>query len=322
MIRWLFTILMIIVATGSFAKNEVKATIGTQQMKVGDQTTIDLEVYYSAENENIIFPALQDTISKFIEIIEVEDIDTTFDEDDVTKKILHQQLVITSWDTGYHVVPPFKFVVGGDTLETNPLILNVTNIDLDPEKDIKDIKDIEEVPFSLIDYLLARKTVLGIILGAILLIALSYLLYKRYQNRSQAEEAPTVPKEAADIVAKRKLDELKEKQLWQSGEVKSYYSELSFIVREYLENRYKVHALEQTTDETLLLIKSVVEGQDNIKKFSFILQLADMAKFAKQQPVASENEQALSYGYSFIESTKYIEKSDDSEANIKTEENA
>lgn len=309
--RLILTILILIFTSSLFANNEVKATIGTQQMKVGDQTTIDLEVFYSAENENIIFPALQDTITKFIEIVNIEDIDTTFDEDDVTQKILHQTLTITSWDTGYHVVPPFKFVVGRDTLETNPLVLNITNIDLNPEQDIKDIKDIEDVPFSLLDYLLARKTEIGAIIGILLALVIAYFLYKRFKNRPKSEKEAIVPKEAADILAIRKLDELQEKKLWQNGQVKAFYSELSFIVREYLENRYEVRALEQTTDETLVLLNSIVDDQESIKKFGFILQLADMAKFAKQQPISSENEQALNYGYAFIEVTKFIESTEE-----------
>lgn len=313
MMRIVFSILLAFFAFTSTAQNKVKATIGTQQMKVGDQTTIDLEVFYSAEDENIIFPALQDTISKFIEIVSIQDIDTTFDEEDVTKKILHQELIITSWDTGYHVIPPFLFVVGNDTLKTNPLVLNVSNVALDPEQDIKDIKDVVDVPFSLLDYLLARKSQIAIILGILLLLILAYLLYRRYQNRPQEEQAAIVPKEAADIVAIRQLDALKSEELWQKGEVKQYYSELSFILREYLENRYQVHALEQTTDETLLILNSVVNNQDDIKQFAFILQLADMAKFAKSQPVGSENEQALNYAYSFVESTKFIETTEELE---------
>lgn len=322
MMRWLLLILCLAFAFASFSSNEVKATIGSQQLKVGDQTTIDLEVFYSAENENIVFPALQDTITKFIEIVTIDDIDTTFDEEDVTKKILHQTLTITSWDTGYHVVPPFEFVVGGDTLKTNPLILNVSDVALDPEQDIKDIKDVQEVPFSLMDYLLARKKEIAIILGILLAIVLAYLFYKKYKNRPMKEETIIVPKEAADVVALRKLDELKAKELWQAGKVKSYYSELSFVVREYLENRYEVNALEQTTDETLLLLHSVINDQENIKKFGYILQLSDMAKFAKQQPIGSENEQALNFAYAFIESTKFIEQNQDSEINQKDSQNA
>ncbi len=312
--RTILAILMTFIGLSVFAENQVKATIGTQQMKVGDQTTIDFEVYYSAEEENIIFPALQDTITKFIEIIEVNNIDTTFDEEDVTKKILHQRLVITSWDTGYHVIPPFSFVVGGDTLKTNPLILNVTGIDLNPEQDIKDIKDVEDVPFSLLDYLLANKISIGIILLIVLLIILSVLLYKRYKNRPKQDQEIIVPKEAADSVAIRKLDELKAKKLWQDGKIKAYYSELSFILREYLEHRYQVRALEQTTDETLLLLKSILKDEMAlIQHFDFILQLADMAKFAKQQPVASENEQAMKLAYEFVEQTKFIDQEEDKE---------
>lgn len=297
-------------------QNEVTATIGTQDIKIGDQTTIDLEVTFSAAEETLIFPALKDTITKFIEVVEIGNIDTTFDEDDITKKILTQRLTITSWDSGYHVIPPFTFVVGGDTLKTNPLVLNVSSVQITPEQDIKDIKTILEVPFSLTDWLLNHKLPIGLGILVIILIIVAIVLYKKYKNRPVVEKEIVVPKEAADIVATRKLQELSNKKLWQDGQVKAYYSELSFILREYLENRYLVHALELTTDETITLIKSgLISEKETIEKLNSILILADMAKFAKQKPIGSENEDAYKNALLFVSLTKYVDEPKPEEKN-------
>jgi hypothetical protein len=293
----------------TISNDDVVATIGTQDIKVGEQTTIDLEVTYSAAEEELIFPALQDTITKFIEIVEIGNIDTTFDEDDVTLKILSQRITITSWDSGYHVIPPFTFVVGGVTLKTNPLVLNVNDVEITEEQDIKDIKTILEVPFSLTDYLLSNKKPIGIGLLILLIIVVAIIMYRRYKNRPVVEEEVIVPKEAADLVATRKLQELSDKKLWQDGKVKAYYSDLSFIIREYIENRYLVHALELTTDETIALINSgLITDKETIKKLEEILLLADMAKFAKQQPIGSENEDAYKNALQFVSLTKYIDE--------------
>ncbi len=289
--------------------NGVTATIGTQEIKVGDQTSIELEITYSATDENIEFPALKDTLTKEIEIVEFGNIDTTFDEDDVTKKMLYQKLTITSWDSGYHVIPPFEFKIGGQSYKTNPLVLNVVDVEISPEQDIKDIKGIIEVPFSITDWLLSKKKTIGLgfLIGVIVVIAM--VLYKKYKNRPKAEEEVVVPKEAADIVATRKLEELAQKKLWQSGKVKAYYSELSFILREYLENRYLVHVLELTTDETIALINNgLIKEKQTIQKLESILLLADMAKFAKQQPIGSENEDAYKNALLFLSLTKYVDE--------------
>lgn len=298
------------------AQNEVSATIGTQEIKIGEQTTIELEVSYSAAIESLIFPALQDTISKFIDIVEISKIDTIFDPEDVTKKYLNQTITITSWDSGYYVIPPFTFVVGSDTLKTNPLVLNVKNVSVEAQQDIKDIKTIIEVPFSLIDWLLSNKIPISIGLLIVILLILAIVFYRRYKNRPVVEKEVVVPKEAADLVATRKLQELFDKKLWQAGHVKMYYSELSFILREYLENRYLVNALELTTDETITLINSnLIAEKETVKKLHNILILADMAKFAKQQPIGAENEEAYKNALLFVSLTKYVNEPKEEKTN-------
>lgn len=289
--------------------NEVKATIGTKDIKVGEQTTIEFEVSYSAAEENIIFPALKDTLTKNIEVVEFGNIDTTFDEEDITKKLLTQRLIITCWDSGYYVIPPFTFEIGGKAYKTNPLILTVKDVKITEEQDIKDIKSILEVPFSLSDWVLSNKTPIGLIFLVIALLIIAILLFKKYKNRPIKEEVVVVPKEAADLLATRKLSELFDRKLWQGGQIKAYYSELSFILREYLENRYLFHALELTTDETITLINNgLISEKQTIKKLESILILADMAKFAKQKPVGSENDDAYKNALLFVSLTKYIDE--------------
>jgi len=199
-------------------------------------------------------------------------------------------------------------------------LLTVNTIPLQPDQDIKDIKDIMEVPFSLMDWLLAHKLPIGLTILAIVLIIVGIILYRRYLNTPKTEEKTFVPKEAADIVANRKLDELKNKKLWQKGDVKEYYSELSYIVREYIENRFQLRALELTTDEIIALSKGISEIEKREEsKLEQILMLADMAKFAKQQPIATENEEALKNAYLFIEQTaiKVIAEEGKTEENSK-----
>ncbi|KAA3648928.1 MAG: hypothetical protein DWP98_08285 [Bacteroidetes bacterium] len=316
MMKRFFYLLLFLISSPLIAQNEVSATIGTQEIKIGEQTTIELEVSYSAAIESLIFPALQDTISKFIDIVEISKIDTIFDPEDVTKKYLNQTITITSWDSGYYVIPPFTFVVGSDTLKTNPLVLNVKNVSVEAQQDIKDIKTIIEVPFSLIDWLLSNKIPISIGLLIVILLILAIVFYRRYKNRPVVEKEVVVPKEAADLVATRKLQELFDKKLWQAGHVKMYYSELSFILREYLENRYLVNALELTTDETITLINSnLIAEKETVKKLHNILILADMAKFAKQQPIGAENEEAYKNALLFVSLTKYVNEPKEEKTN-------
>lgn len=316
---WFIWMAFVVAAFSTQAQN-ASALLDHNEIKIGEQTSIELTLRFPAAEKSIMMPALQDTITKFIEVIEVSNIDTTFDEEDITTKIFTQKITITSWDSGMHVIPPFKFVFGNDTLLSEPLLLTVNTIPLQADQDIKDIKDIMEVPFSLMGWILAHKLPIGLTLLAIVLTLVGIILYRKYLNTPKTEEKAFVPKEAADIVANRKLDELKNKKLWQKGDVKEYYSELSYILREYIENRFQLRALELTTDETIALSKGISEIEKREKsKLEQVLMLADMAKFAKQQPIATENEEALKNAYLFIEQTalKAIAEEGETEENFK-----
>ncbi len=93
-----------------------------------------------------------------------------------------------------------------------------------------------------------------------------------------------------------RLNEWKEKLLWQNNKIKEYYYELTEIVRGYIERELKVTALENTTDEVLAMIKdfknvdSIETSKETIKKLKDLLQEADLVKFAKSKPLAIEIE--------------------------------
>lgn len=301
-------IVLFSISCSAFAQ-EFTAKLSTPEIRIGEQATIEFECSFSAAEKQIMLPALKDTISKFIEVIDVSKVDTTFDEDDITRKYFNQKITITSWDSGLHVIPPFKVILGGKELFSEPILLSVVTVELIKDQDIRDIKGIIEVPFSLWDWILSNKNIIGSLLAFILLTIVAYFLWKKYQNKPTEKVVEIVPKEKADIVAERKLKELEAKKVWQKGDVKAYHSELSYVVREYIENRFEINALEQTTDEiSMLLVAHPEIDKTELAKLTQLLQLADMAKFAKQQPIAVENEQALKNAYNFIGSTKLEEK--------------
>jgi len=288
---------------------DVHVQLQDKEIKIGEQTTLDWELSCSITEKDLILPQLKDTISKFIQIVDISEVDTTFDEEEIETKIYRQRITITSWDSGFHVIPPLTFKIGDKTFETEALLLSVTTIPIEANQDIKDIKAIIDVPFSFVEWIKENKWTILLILLGILLIAVSIYLYLKYRNRPQLEFAPLVPKEAADSLALRKLADLKSKKLWQASKVKLYYIELSHIVREYIENRYQLNALELTTDETMALVKHSTDVQEKLgQDLEQMLMLADMAKFAKQLPMASENEASLKFAFRFVEETKYIEE--------------
>lgn len=285
---------------------EAMAILQDKEIRIGDQTTLEIRLTSAADGKEVEFPTLIDTISGKIEIVKISDIDTSYDENDISIRVLSQVITITSWDSGYHAIPPFVFKIEGEEFKTEAQLLAVSSVSIEPEADIKDIKAIMEVPFSLWDWILVNKFKIGGIITILLLIALGIFLLKRFKREKPIEQV-FVPKEEADVVALRQLRELEMAKLWQNGKVNPYYTQISHILREYLENRFQLSALERTTDEIDLLLKYHKE-LDERKQAQLVelLRVADMAKFAKQEPLPSENEEAIKYAYLFIEETRLV----------------
>jgi hypothetical protein len=145
--------------------------------------------------------------------------------------------------------------------------------------------------------------VLLVLLAAALILVIIRLL-KRFKKTARHEEVVVNP-DPAHVIAFRDLEKLKNEQLWQKGEVKSYYSRLTEILRQYLENRYSVYSLEMTTSETLdELIKTGFKKDDLYTMLKTILNGSDLVKFAKYKPEPSENESHFENSWAFVDKTK------------------
>ncbi len=171
---------------------------------------------------------------------------------------------------------------------------------------IAPIKTIITEPTNLSDYL-----IYFIILGIVLLGGLIYLLVTKYWSvrkaiptDEQEEEKIILP---PHVVALEKLTQLADEKLWQKGEVKRYQSELTYIIREYLEGRYSIAALESTTSEIISQLKTTLTDPAHQSSLQRILQVADLVKFAKAQPDEEVHISFLNEAEGFVHATKLDE---------------
>ena len=145
----------------------------------------------------------------------------------------------------------------------------------------------------------------SILLFFYIIIILQGFIIKKYVFNTKPKIKKVIPKVIipADVTALKELTELDKQQLWQSGKIKDYQSELSEIIRRYTENRFNFIALELATDEILkeLEIRLNAEQLANIRT---LLQRADLAKFAKSKPNNSENEESMTLAKQFVNNTK------------------
>jgi len=290
-------------ATFTYAQQvTVNARMDTTNILIGDQIRLFLEVNQPA-GLPVIFPNIADTLTDKVEVIDRSDIDTQKSADNRLNLI--QRLIITSFDSGLYFIPPFKFAVKNqgatDTMLSNALTLNVNTFNIDSVKGITDIKPPLEAPFRLSEIM--RFIIIGLVV--ILLAFAGYYIYIKYKRKEPIIRWRAKPKEPAHIVALRNLDILTEKKLWQQNRIKEYYTELTDIVRIYIEDRFMIMAMEQVSEEILERF-SYTKLIDSFmyEKLKRILSLSDLVKFAKLIPLPDENDLMLKNAYEFVLKTK------------------
>ncbi|MBL0328962.1 MAG: hypothetical protein IPP64_05995 [Bacteroidetes bacterium] len=309
----LLMLVVLAIPVASFAQ-KIKATakLDSNEIQIGQQVKLELSIQYRVDNGKriqVLWPEIADTIRKEVEVVSQSKIDTIVDKNDPFLFTQTQILSITSFDSGYWAIPPFKFLAGDTNgVYTDPLLLQVSTMTVDTTQAIKDIKEPYEQTYNWMDWIKDNMLVVWVILGAILVIVILLLIFKYTRKVKPVMVEVEIPKIPAHIIAFEKLDDLKTQNLWQEGKLKLYHSQLTDIIREYIENRYKIQAMEQTTDEILFGFRNVAIDEDSKSKLKQVLLLADLVKFAKEQPLPTENDLSMSNSYAFINGTKKDEE--------------
>jgi hypothetical protein len=279
----------------------VKAELDTNRALIGDQMKLQLFVD-KPENMRVDFPLIKDTLTNKIEIISAGKIDTTQSAEGRLK--LHQELLIAAFDTGLLMVPPQGFVIhmneSSDTLKTLPVYFEIVSLPLDST--IRDIKANYKAPISFLEiypYLLAA------VVAGLFVWLLVYYIQKRRRKEQLAYDK--VPSELPEVIALRELEKLKMEKAWLQRSVKLYYIRLTEILRIYLERRYNVMALEQTTGEILYSLKKSECTSADLDLLGGILNLADLVKFAKVVPDQVENASQVDLAIDFVRNTSFRE---------------
>jgi len=257
----------------------VKAEIDTTNIRIGEQFQLKISV---DETQNVIIPKIQ---LKGLEVIDSTRIDTI-------KNSLIRRYILTGFDSGAFYIPQQQIFVKNQAFLTDSILINIATIAIDTAKVKKfPIKSIKKEPYTFDDFRIYIYLIL-----AILAIIGFWIYWFVIRKRKETEDAPTYRTLPPFEEAILRLNELDEKLLWQNNKIKEYYSELTEIVRGYIERELKVPALENTTDEVLAMIKdfknadSIETSKETIKKLKDLLQEADLVKFAKSKPLAIEIE--------------------------------
>lgn len=258
---------------------QVTSAIDVSSIKIGEQITYNIQVDTDSTNL-VVFPEGQ-TFSP-LEMIESYAVDTTKNKD---KFSLIKKYGLTQFDSGAYTIPRQKIIVGDKTFFTDSLKVAVNTIEVDTSKqglyDIKPIIEVNKRGSNWWKYLLIALLIIGVIAAAL------WWFIWRQKPLTEAEKIALLPPYDRAKLALQKLDEshyLKHEQL------KDYYSELTLIIRKYLDEKVYDHALESTTDELISKLRLLKDGNqidlstETIKNLESILRRADLVKFAKSAP--------------------------------------
>ena len=292
----------------------VQSLVSSDSMMIGDQIEYTIHVE-AAENVTFRMPQLVDTLSRDLEVLGLSATDTSRVEGFL---LVDHSYVITGFESGTQIVPSqpviYRFRETTDTARSMPLLIHVFDPVVDTTQQIKPIKPPVNTPVSF------REVIPWVALGTVswLVATLIMALVWIYRQRMKDPEGFLAkPLEPAHVVAFRELDRLKEKKLWESGQVKSFYTRLTEISRHYIERQYGIPAMERTTEEILEAFRrSNTEDPLLDEMLKELLQLADLVKFAKEDPLPVDNQTNLNNAYLFVQKTYplfYFETGDEIE---------
>jgi len=280
---------------------QARVKLEPDSIMIGQRAKLTIEV--DAPRGSIVLPpALSDTLSDKIELLSFGKLDTiSSDKETIT---IRQEMAVTAWSPGFIVIPPLPFIMisASDTIkvDSEPCLLQVQGVDIAENDAPFDIKPIFRMPVSLAE-ILVWWIPISLFLGLVIGFILWYLKRRKYKPAAESIwEKPEIP---AYIAAISSLEGLKNKKLWQNGKVKLYYSELTFILRMYLEKRFGIIALEMTSTEILQVLPLQLKDEELTESLKYILEVADLVKFAKFEPQPQQNDECLEMALDFVKRT-------------------
>jgi hypothetical protein len=300
-------IFALLVAMGSFYTGQsqsikVDAHLEKATIPLGDQTKLHLTVRFNVK-DTVNFPKLADSLLAKVPIVSVNKPDTSFDKNDISIETIDRSYTITSFDTGQYVIPQYEFKTKEGVLKTAELVLTISPVAVDTSKGVYDIKQPIQVSYSWLEWIKDNWPKVAFPILAVLVI-IGIIWYLRKRPKKEVPVKPAEPEKPEHIIALDKLYALRDQKLWQQDRAKEYYSEMSDVMRDYLERRYGIHANEQTTDEIFASLRYMDITEPDRAKLKQILVLADLVKFAKEKPLAAENEQSISNAIDFVMTTQ------------------
>ncbi len=289
----------------------VKARLDSVSVLMGRLTTLRLEVVEDAGSHGgfeLLEAARQQGRPYATVCGDSVELRTSFATDTVDlgsgRIQINYAVPVQAFDSGSYRLPELLYRAGTDSVRSNQVSLRVVPVNVTAEDPIAGYASVakpegksifDNVPDWLYDYWW---------LIIILLLAIGFGIWMLTRPKQQGliparkKPAPT-PYE----VAMTRLKALKSRKLWEQGMEKEYFTELTDILRVYLDKRFGINAMEMTSRQIMDMLRSNPVIKDKREYMRRILDMADFVKFAKVRPLPADNISAYDNAVSFVEET-------------------
>lgn len=283
------------------AQVSIEAAIDSVQILIGEQAHMTVDVTAN-EGARISWPQLQPRqyLVPGVEIIEITDADTSHLDNNKVK--ISRTLTITAFDEKLYSIPGMELKVDGKAFKGNTCALKVLTLDVDTvhPNQFFPPKDVQDNPFLWSEW---SPLFWFSLLALLLTVALFYLTVRLKQNKPIITHIRIVKKVPAHQKALNAIDRIKAEKMQTSEDQKTYYTQLTDTLRQYIQERFGFSAMEMTSGE---IIERLRENGDKtmIDELRELFSTADLVKFAKYSTLINENDLNLVNAINFIDQTK------------------
>lgn len=280
----------------------VKASMDSSQITMGYQTAIKFDIVENPASPTSLIVDKQQFPA------EVEIVDWIYgDTAEIGNGLVEMKraLVVQAFDSGVYTIPPFMLVSGPDTVKSNALTLKVNPVDVSGMEDINPLAPPAQFHSKWYDWLpdFITEHWLWLLFG-LLIVAGGICAYLILTKKVDVNILPQKKRLPPDRIAENRLNALREAQLWEKGQEKEYYTQLIDILREYLQERFGINAMEMTSSQILKALHGNEETRMPNRYMRKIVEIADFVKFAKVRPMPDDNVRSWQNAMQFVEETR------------------
>lgn len=277
-------ILFFLCSTSLFAQ-KVATSVNVTKNKIGAEFKLTLKTDVDTLSK-VKFPEAKNFGS--LEVIQSYKIDTVKNG---ARYELIKKYGLTQFDSGSYLIPRIPVLINGKSIFSDSIKVEVNDVKVDTLKqkmyDIKDIVQVES-PIGMWWIYLLILLAIGVA---------GFFIYKFIKKRQNQPKTEVIVFKSPIEKATTLLQQLETKGLWQKGEIKHYYSELTDIARNYIEEEIHIPAMESTTSELIEGLRKAAKqkklklSNETVENLEKVLMQADLVKFAKVKPLDYEIEE-------------------------------